>query len=163
MPEAPAPSAAQEPARASVRERVEVPAQVPDLELGLEPGLELSFACSPAWRVAPPASARRVLLQELKSPAQWLAAANCCRPPSRLDRRRDRLSEWPGARPGVLRALCFLQSGAASVRQHDRNLNLPARAKHLHRDVVAMAANAKIDTRGTKLQITEHDFIKERR
>lgn len=68
MPEAPA---APSEALASAREWIEVPAQVPDLELELD--LELSlvphFARSPAWRVAPPASAPRALLQELKSPA----------------------------------------------------------------------------------------------
>lgn len=87
MPEAAAaPSAAQVPALASVLDWIEVPAQAPDSELSLELNLVLHLARPPVWRAAPPASARWALSQELKPPARWLPAANCCCPPSRLDR-----------------------------------------------------------------------------
>src|SRR6185437_13200483 len=120
MPEAPAaPSSAQEPALALAREWIEVPARVPDLELSLGP----HFVRRPAGRVAPPVSALRASLQRVKLPARSLPVANRCCPPSALDRRREQISERSRARRSVLRALRFLQSGAASVSQHDRNLN----------------------------------------
>jgi hypothetical protein len=50
-----------------------------------------------------------------------------------------------------------------SVRQHDRHLDLAARAQHLQRYLIAVAANPKIDAGRAKLQIAQHHLVEERR
>ena len=56
-----------------------------------------------ALRFARPASAHLASLPEPRPLEQWSPVANYYRPPSRPGPQRDRTSEQPGTRPGVLR------------------------------------------------------------
>src|SRR6478609_12047151 len=47
----------------------------------------------------------------------------------------------------------------ALMRQHDRHLNLSARAQHLERYFLAMATNPQIDAGGAELEIAQHYLI----
>src|ERR1700694_2413462 len=50
-----------------------------------------------------------------------------------------------------------------STHQHDRYLDLTARAQYFQRAILAMPANPEVDARGPQSHIAEHHFIEERR
>src|SRR5689334_6864391 len=73
------------------------------------------------------------------------------------NRRRPRTTTQRVAR------MCTPVTGNASMREHDRHLDLPAPAQHFHRHAFAMTRDPEVDARIRQLQIAQDDFVEERR
>src|SRR5262245_40991616 len=55
----------------------------------------------------------------------------------------------------------FETNRAGSMRQHDRHLDLAARAQHLERDLPVMAAKPQVDAGCAELEVAQHHLMQE--
>src|SRR5690242_7364042 len=59
--------------------------------------------------------------------------------------------------------MCTPVTSNASMREHDRHLDLPAPAQHFHRHAFAVACDPEVNALIRQLQIPQDDFVEERR